>query len=84
MSRFWGNTQPIRVTTDEAGVPRAFSWCGRHYQVAHLANAWRFDDGWWEQRIWRDYFKVATNTRMLVVLYHDLCTDGWFLNREYD
>jgi hypothetical protein len=32
----------------------------------------------------RDYFKLTTTTGLLVIIYHDLIHDAWFLQRLYD
>jgi hypothetical protein len=52
--------------------------------VQHVANQWRLDVGWWRFRLWRDYYKVVTATGLLVIIYHDLTSDQWGLQRVYD
>ena len=47
-------------------------------------NRWRVDGEWWRGRIWRDYFRLTTATGLRVVIYHDLLTDEWCLQRLLD
>ena len=84
MTRFWAEGQLIAVVSDEAARPNHFAWQGRTHQVGAIARMWRVDFGWWGLRVWRDYFKVTTDSGLLVVIYHDLLTGQWFLQRLYD
>lgn len=84
MTHFWLDTESISVTVDEAERPLRFTWHGRHHPIRHIANRWRIDSRWWDGRIWRDYFKVVSQTGLLAVIYHDLLTDHWYLHRLYD
>jgi hypothetical protein len=34
--------------------------------------------------VWRQYFKVVTDTEILCQVYHDLLQDRWFFARLYD
>ena len=49
-----------------------------------IAKRWRVDVDWWRVRVWREYFKLATGTGLLVVIYRDLLSGGWYLQRLYD
>lgn len=84
MTRLWVSGKLITVTLDEQGCPTAFHWEGQRHPVQKIANQWRVDLDWWRWRIWRDYFKLTTRTGLLVVVYHDLVFDQWFLQRLYD
>lgn len=66
------------------GVPTAIVWKNQTHQVVELARQWRVDIGWWRQRTWRHYFKVSTDTGMLVEFYQDLEAKAWYLQRLYD
>ncbi len=72
------------VASDEGGTPRAFEWRGQIHPVGGIAKRWRVDWGWWRVRIWREYFKLYTRTGLLVIVYHDLLTGRWYLQRLYD
>jgi hypothetical protein len=98
MTRLWPNGEPITVESDPDGAPRAFTWQGRTHLVQGIAKRWRVDTGWWHhpavspvpgrcgtnRRVWREYFKLSTRTGLLVILYRDLLTDRWYLQRLYD
>ena len=84
MTRLWPAGENIAMQTAEDGSLIAFIWHGNRHQVTALSNQWQLDLDWWDQRIWRDYFKLATDTCLLVIVYHDLLTDTWLLQRLYD
>jgi len=84
MTLLWPNGQLISVTSDGLAAPKTFTWQGRLHEVQQIAKRWREDQGWWSQRVWREYFKVSTHTGLLVIIYHDLLTETWYLQRLYD
>jgi hypothetical protein len=84
MTRLWPDGQPVTVSCDEQGAPQSFSWQGQRHPVSALLQQWRVDLGWWRDRRWRAYYKLHTHTGLLVVLYQDLLTQSWFLQRLYD
>ena len=84
MTRFWPSGNLITVITNENGSPRHFDWQGQVHLVEMVAKQWRFDMGWWRVRIWRDYFKLTTHSGLLVVIFRDMVTEQWYLQRLYD
>jgi hypothetical protein len=84
MTHFWANDQPITVATARGGIPDRFTWRGQRHTVRHITNAWRIDEGWWQEHIWRDYYKLITTTGLFVIIYHNLRTGTWFMHRVYD
>ena len=84
MTRLWRKEIPVTVEDDGLMTPQAVIWRGRQHRVERVAKRWRVDKQWWLLRIWREYFKVATQTGYLVVLYRDLQTGDWYLQRWYD
>jgi hypothetical protein len=84
MSYLWVNGQPIDVLEEEPGIPLAFTWAGQTHQITAVANTWIIDDGWWQERVWRRYFKVQTKSGLLVIIYCDLLSHAWYLQRLYD
>ncbi|MBX3081732.1 MAG: hypothetical protein KF716_08850 [Anaerolineae bacterium] len=84
MSRFYAAGEKIAVETDEAQHPMSYIWQLQHYDVENIADHWRIDEDWWQQRLWRDYFKLTTTSGYLVLIYHDLVADNWYLQRVYD
>ncbi len=84
MSRLWPNGIVIKVWADAEGAPRELIRRETVHPVAAISRRWRSDWGWWRLRVWREYFKVETQTGGLVEIYHDLMTDKWYLQRWYD
>jgi hypothetical protein len=84
MTLLWPEGEPVTVQGDELGTPHSFSWRGGTHRVQGIAKRWRVDYGWWRRRIWREYFKLHTDTGLLVILYHDLLGRKWYLQRLYD
>ncbi len=85
MTWLWAEGLPVAVETRGQGtLPVAFAWRGERHPVAGIISRWRVDTGWWEARIWRDYFRLHTASGLLVVLVHDLLADRWALERLYD
>lgn len=84
MTRLWPHGERIAVVSDAAQAPRAFTWQGQAHRVQEIAKRWRVDIDWWHERVWREYFKLTTRTGLLVVLYRDVLTGHWYLQRLYD
>lgn len=84
MTRLWTEGEPIQMTTDANGVPQAFIWQQQRHPVQTIGKRWRVDVGWWRVHIWREHYKLTTQTGLLVIVYHDLVNDQWFLQRIYD
>lgn len=84
MTRLWPEGIPIRVVTGLAAGPEQFVWQGQSHPVAAIAKQWRVQVDWWRDGVHRDYFKLTTTTDLLVIVYHDLTSDRWYLQRLYD
>lgn len=84
MTYLWPTGDLIQVVCDPLATPRQFTWQGRTHRVKQVTKRWRVDQAWWQQRIWREYFKLSTRTGLLVVIYRDLVTGHWYLQRLYD
>ncbi len=81
---YWREGDPVTDVDVENGLPKRFTWRGKVHLVSDIANTWRIDDGWWQQRVWQDRFKLITSTGLLVILSHDLITEEWRVIRSYD
>ena len=64
--------------------PARFNWQGQNHRVDAITREWRVDIDWWRGRVWRAYFKLSTDTGLLVVIYQDLLSGKWYLQRLYD
>ena len=84
MTRLWLRGTPIAVQSDALLTPQVFHWQGQQHQIQVVAKRWRIDQQWWQERIWREYFKVTTHTGLMVILYRDLVNGQWYLQRLYD
>lgn len=84
MTHLWPEGEPIQVVSDAAQTPRSFNWRERTHPVQQIAKRWRVDVDWWRGRVWREYFKLTTHTGLLVVIYRDVLTQRWYLQRLYD
>jgi hypothetical protein len=84
LTRLWPDGESISVVSDTLKTPLSFTWRRRIHKVQYVAKRWRVDVDWWEDRVWREYFKLSTNTGLLVVVYRDLLTGDWYLQRLYD
>jgi hypothetical protein len=81
---FWPDGQVIPITLGDTGDPAAFRWAGQVHPVQHIATRWRTDDHWWDGRVRREYFMLTPETGWLVIIYRDLTTNAWYLQRIYD
>lgn len=84
MTRFWPAGVPVQVTIDGLWMPLTVAWDGETHPVQALIDRWRVDEDWWRGRVWREYFWLTTRTGLLLEVFHDLTTDGWYLQRLYD
>lgn len=84
MTRLWPEGNPITVFTDHSEAPSRFDWRGQTHAAKEITRRWRVRLDWWREAVWRDYFKLTTQTGLLVVIYHDLQDDQWYLQRLYD
>ena len=84
MTRLWMEGDRLSVLADSSGAPRRIKWRQQNHTVQRVSRRWRVDLDWWRRRIWRDYFEVITGSGMLIVLYHDLVSGQWYLEKLYD
>jgi hypothetical protein len=50
-------------------------------RVETVGETWRLDDEWWRQPIVRRYVEVVLQGGKRVVLYEDVHTREWFMQR---
>lgn len=84
MTYLWAEGNPVEVETNPRGLPLRLLWCGQLHTVHRIASRWRVDEGWWLGRIWREYFKLTTDTGLLLTLFQDIENNEWFIQRLYD
>jgi hypothetical protein len=75
-----GLPQVVRQRSEESGStsPPTGGW-GR--RVEEVLEIWRVDDEWWRRPITRRYVEVLLEGGGHVVLFEDLVTREWFLQK---
>ena len=84
MTRLWPKGVPITVECDTVVRPTAFIWQRRRHYVNYIANQWLIDQFWWQTRICRQYYKVTTQTGLMVVIFQDRLSEQWYLEKLFD
>ncbi|MDX1415518.1 MAG: hypothetical protein R3293_15090 [Candidatus Promineifilaceae bacterium] len=84
MTRLWSDGDPVQVWGKDNEAPEKLKWCGQLHPVAEVTRRWRVRTDWWHTPIWRDYFKLTTETGLLLIIYHDLLGGQWYVQRLYD
>jgi len=75
--------EEVRVERD-AGMPAAFVWRGRRYEVADVIGRWRIEGRWWADGRDREYWRVEARGGAVWDLYHDRSADRWHMERLWD
>jgi hypothetical protein len=83
MSKRYDEEVDVRVERD-AGMPSAFVWRGRRYEVADVIGKWRIEGRWWADGRDREYWRVEARGGAVWDLYHDRLKDRWHMERLWD
>jgi hypothetical protein len=83
MSKRYDEEVQVRVER-EAGMPAAFVWRGRRYEVADVIGRWRIEGRWWADGRDREYWRVEARGGAVWDLYHDRLKDLWHMERLWD
>jgi DNA polymerase-4 len=75
--------RPIQVTTDRHGLPRALVYRDRIREVAAVYETWRERRRWWSLPVERDYFRLETADGQVRVLFRDVRSGRWLLERRH-
>jgi len=77
--------EPVAVELGIDGQPAAFRRSGGQAvgdcTVEAVLEVWRIDDEWWRQPIARRYCEVVLAGGGRVVLFQDLVTGDWFVQK---
>lgn len=91
MTHLWVPGEPIQVTLKAHPEnefsqlePDEITWRNQTHGVDQITRVWRVDLDWWRERVWRTYYKLSTDTGLLIIIYIDLLSKEWFLQRLYD
>ena len=82
MTRVMRPAAALRVHEDLVGLPERIEMFGRVSDV-QVVERWRVSERWWPQPIDREYVRV-TGPGWLALIFRDLLSGGWFLERIYD
>jgi len=75
--------EEIRVERD-TGMPSAFEWRGRRYEVADVIGRWKIEGRWWSDGRDREYWRVEARGGAVWDLYFDRGRDRWHMERLWD
>ena len=84
MMHLWPEGHPIEVASDRLITPQQIVWQRQAHPVATIANRWRYRTDWWQTQTRREYFKLATTTGLLLVIFYDWQGQAWYLQGLYD
>ena len=74
--------QRVEVTLDERGVPVVVKReAGSGRRIESIGEMWRIDDEWWRTLIVRRYVEVILEGGGRVVLFEDLSTGEWWIQK---
>ncbi len=73
----------VEVVLDEHRRPQAITdELGRaRWEVEAIGEVWRVDDEWWRQPISRRHVEVVLEGGKHVVLFEDLTTNQWWMQK---
>jgi hypothetical protein len=73
--------QPLEVEADERGAPLAVATREGLRRVEAIQDVWRVDDEWWRTTVSRRYFMLRLESGLLRVVFQDLTTGAWHVQR---
>ncbi len=74
--------QRVKVDLDDRGVPVVVTrGTGDVKRVESIGETWRIDDEWWRLPIVRRYVEVILEGGGRVVLFEDLATGEWWMQK---
>ena len=74
--------QRIQVSLGSDGYPTLLSWEDRIWPVAAVYESWRERRRWWCRPVLRDYYRLETRDGLVRVVYCDLRSGQWLLERH--
>lgn len=83
MSKLFNPPVAIDVKEGAQGEPAAIRYKRVTQRVTGIGRRWRVREGWWRSEAAREYFELQT-PRFACMIYRDLLTGNWYLQRVYD
>ena len=84
MAKLLEKPEELRVTTNIEGTPLTVNRNGRPERITMIYQQWDVSEQLWGQEVFKNYFKVRTNKRLIYDIYHDATSNLWYLSRIYD
>jgi len=76
--------EDVVLVERDAGMPAAFTWRGRRYEVRDVIGRWLIEGRWWDEGRDREYWRVEARGGVVIDLYLDRRQGGWHLERLWD
>lgn len=68
-----GTFDAAAMSRGEPGLPRGFTWRGRHFQIVELLSSWRHFESWnhgsGDRYYRKHYYRVRTDSGEVMLLY---------------
>lgn len=74
--------RPVRVDTNEHGLPARVRVRDRWKRVEAVLEMWRIDDEWWREPISRAYYTLLLEGGRHLTIYEDLVDGRWCFQPE--
>ena len=74
---------PMPVESEVDGTPSSVKLRGRRLTVESVADRWRINDEWWQDKpVSRMYYECVLDQGLRVTLFLDLVTGKWYHQRS--
>ena len=74
--------QRVQVELNANGLPNGIrDATGELHAIDHIGEIWHIDDEWWREPVRRKYYEVLVEGGGRVVLFVDLVTLEWFVQK---
>ena len=83
MAKLFNPVIPIKVHEGKNNSPAGFAYNRKAVKVRRVDQQWRVREGWWRDEVVREYFQLETS-RFVCMIYLDMLSGGWYLQRIYD
>lgn len=84
--RLFARPEPLRILTPiPSGPPRRMWWGNRQLDIVRAWGPERIETGWWrDDDIRRDYYRLETDRRDHLWIFHCLQSDQWYIQGTYE
>ena len=75
--------KPIKVTLNADRTPATLEWGGKTRSVSQVYEVWRERRSWWGLPVDRDYYRIETSRGASHVVFRQIGTNQWMLDRRH-